>query len=177
MIRSTARLATALLVVASAQARAADRGCDLFVWNVTAERALFSAAGEPLAAGRDAGAAPTLVPGRLAVLNLPAQAEVSFAQPPVRPGAADAARGGLLRLTVPVDGEYRIALSSAHAVDVVDGERLLRSTGFNAASDCRAPRKLLRYQLPGGRLLLIQLSGAADAEVRLGVTREPQARR
>lgn len=83
------------------------------------------------------------------------------------------ARGGLLRITVPVEGGYRIALSSAHWVDVVDGRERLRLQDSETASGCRTPRKLLRYRLPAGRPLVVQLSGAADAEARVTLTREP----
>lgn len=171
MIRA---LAGALLLASGAvQADAAERGCEVFLWNVDAERALFAGTGSRFDAGRDAAGAPAVQPGRLAVLTLSAQSGLTFAQPPGKTRLADGAHGGLLRVTVPSDGAYRIALSSAHWIDVIDGDRMLRSGDFNGASDCTAPRKLVRYRLPGGRPLLIQLSGAVDAEVRLSVTPEP----
>jgi hypothetical protein len=164
----------ALLAVPAVAAELPDaEGCRPFIWNVAAERALFAGTGERLDAGRDADTAPLLTPGRLAVLQLPAQGEVSFARPPGKTRLADGAHGGILRISVPADGEYRIALSSTHWVDVVDGGQTLRSGDFHGASGCKSPRKLVRYRLPGGRPLLIQLSGAVDAELRLTVTPEP----
>lgn len=172
-----ARLGLSLLALAawspaSAQEPAGD-GCQAFRWNVNAERALFAGAGKALQAGRDAASAAQLLPAQLAVVTLPAQDTVDYALPPAKLRLADGAHGGLLRFTVPSDGEYRIALSSAHWIDVVDGATLLPSLDFHGASGCAAPRKLVRYRLPGGRPLLLQFSGAVDSTVRVTVTPEP----
>lgn len=180
MRRRALRFALALLLAATSAAVAAHdaptpstSGCDGFRWNVTAERALFAGPGTPLTAGRSAESAPTLAVGRLAALTLPAQDEVRYAQPPGKTKLADGAHGGLVAFEVAEDGEYRIAISSPHWIDVVDGDRLIASLDFHGANGCAAPRKLVRYRLPAGRPLLIQFSGAVDPALRLSVTPEP----
>lgn len=172
-----ARLGLALLALAAGSATSAREpdgdGCQGFRWNVDAERALFASAGNSLDAGRDAASAAPLPPAQLAVVRLPAQDRVDYALPPAKLKLADGAHGGLLRFTVPSDGEYRIVLSSAHWIDVIDDATLLPSLDFHGASGCAAPRKLVRYRLPGGRPLLLQFSGAVDSTVRVSVTPEP----
>lgn len=172
-ITGGAALLLALLAAPPVQAQGGDRGCTAFRWNVAAERALFATTGTALTAGGDAASAATLPLAQLATVSLPVQDTVDYRLPPAKLKLADGAHGGLLRFTVPKDGEYRIALSSAHWVDVVDDATLLPSLDFHGASGCAAPRKLVRYRLPAGRPLLLQLSGAVDATVSVTVTPEP----
>ena len=170
--RGLALLAFAAVTPVHGDEATAD-GCKAFRWNVSAERALFAGEGRAIDAGRDAATAPSLEPGRLAVLALPEQQAVQYARPPAKLKLADGAHGGLLRITVAKDGDYRLALSSAHWVDIVDGDALLPSLDFHGATGCDAPRKLVRYRLAAGHPLIVQFSGAVDASIRVALTPEP----
>jgi hypothetical protein len=63
-----------------------------------------------------------------------------------------------------------VAITSGHWIDVADGDKLLKSHDFQGARGCERPRKIVEYDLPAGRELTLQLSGASDATVILAVT-------
>lgn len=168
--------ATALL---SLPALAQDSDpCTRFTWDVTHELSVMRQEPEKIAAGtRSTGEVPTLQLDKVYEVQLTNQEAVSFAVTPGKPTLPDNARGGLARFATDKPGRYRISITSGHWIDVTDGKDLIRSRDFQGARGCERPRKIVEYELPAGRELTLQLSGAPDAAVILAVTAVRDARR
>jgi hypothetical protein len=83
---------------------------------------------------------------------------------------------GLVRIHIPSAASYRISASRAFWIDVVSADKLIAATGFTGQHGCDAPHKIVQFDLPAGELVL-QLSGAAGAAVRMTLTRSPAAAR
>jgi hypothetical protein len=149
---------------------AADDPCAGFKWNVTEERAVFSQKAQATAAGRDAASAPAMKTKTLYELSLAPQDGVKFALPPGKKGLPDGAFAGLVHFRVPITGAYRISLDQGFWIDIVSHQALIDSTDFAGAHDCKAPRKIVQYNLPGNEDLVLQLSGAAKDKVLVAVT-------
>lgn len=170
MPRPTVLLLALLLAVPAA--RAADSvppaalppACTGFQWDVRRELALLQAPAQAVAAGTSAASAPTLALDRHYRVQLPAQAQVRLAARPGKPMLEDDARAGLLAFDVPRAGDYRIAITSGHWLDVVDAGRVIASRDFQGQRGCPLVHKIVAFRLPAGRLLL-QLAGGADPEV------------
>jgi hypothetical protein len=148
--------------------------CARFRWDIAQERALFASSGQTLVAGHDAASAATVQPQSLYVLQLQPQAQVSFALPPARARAVAGAQAGIVRLAITQAGRYRISLDEPFWVDVVNGSQMLSSQDFQGVPGCNAPHKIVEFDLPAGNDLLLQVSGAISATLRLSVT-GPQA--
>ena len=153
-------------------AHAADDPCAGFKWNVAHERQLFASSAQNLTAARDGSSLPAMEADRLYDLALTPQDQVQFPVPPGKKMLADGAYAGFARLHVPAAGTYRIALDQAFWVDVVDGVEPVRSADFTGQPGCRAPHKIVQYQLHGGDYTL-QLSGAVSAHVLITLTQVP----
>jgi hypothetical protein len=168
--RWAARLWAALaLSLAAGIVLAQDDPCAKFSWNVEHERALFAAAPQAIAAGHDAASAPRLEPDRLYQLQLAAAGQVMLALPPgKKPG--DASYAGLARLSLQQPGSYRVSVDQSVWIDIVADGKMIDSADFQGRPGCLAPHKMVQYSLPAGRELLLQLSGAPSAGVRLTIT-------
>ena len=167
-VRRVAGLVTCGLL---APALWAAEPCAGFRWDVTQERALFASAAQPLIAGRDSASAPPVQPGKLYELQLEPQEQVSFAVPPARNHTADGAHAGVARLVITAAGAYRISLDQPFWIDVVAGSQLLASKDFQGVPGCHAPHKIVEFDLPATGDLLLQISGASAAVLRLTLTR------
>jgi hypothetical protein len=159
---------TALLGVLAHASHAADP-CGAFKWNVAHERALFAGAPESVAAGRDVASGPQLLPDRLYELTLLRQDGITLSVPPGKKARFDGAFAGFARLHVPAAGLYRISLDQSGWIDVVGERGTISSSDFAGGDACNAPHKLVQFELPAGELLL-QLSGAVNAAVKLALT-------
>lgn len=144
-----------------------------FKWNIAAERALFAGDAKALAAGASATAAPTVEIAQLYRLTLADQQQVAFAAAPGKKMLADGASAGLVRLKPSAAGGYRVSLSRGIWIDVIADGKTIASTDFGGAPGCETPRKVVLYQLPANTELLLQFSGAADADVRVAITAVP----
>ncbi len=171
----TAPPALSLLIAAgiaalAAPVFAADDPCAGYKWDVSKQRALFASAPISLAATGNAAAAPGMAPNRLYRLQLLPASEVSF---PVTPGKMSPPAGtfaGIFKLTVPVQGSYRIAVDLPLWIDVAANGKLVPATDYEGRHDCNAPRKIVEFTLDATQPLLLQLSGAGEAAVRLAIT-------
>lgn len=162
-----------LLVGGASQASIAAEPdpCTRFTWDVSHELAvmkqspqLVNAAAKP---GKDA---PTLQIDKLYDLKLAAQDSVTFAITPGKPTLPDGAHAGVARFRTDKAGRYRVAIASGHWIDIVEGEKLIKSRDFQGARGCERPHKIVEYDLPAGRDLTLQLSGSSDATVILAIT-------
>jgi hypothetical protein len=150
---------------------AADDPCAGFRFDVTQERALFASTAQPLRAGHDVASAPQTQPGKLYELQLQPQERVSFALPPARLKTPEGARAGLVRIAIASAGVYRISLDQPFWIDVVAGSQMLTSKDFQGVAGCNAPHKIVEFDLPAASDLLLQISAASAATLRLSVTR------
>jgi len=172
------KLLAASLVVLSTLASAADPDpCEAFTWDVSRERALMAA--EPLRivpASKSGESPPLLEVGKAYALALVPQAEAQFAVAPGRPTKDVASsHAGLVRFRVETAGLYRIALSSSHWVDVIDGDAVVPSQD-QSRRGCQKPHKVVALQLSAGRDLVLQLSGAAPETVVVAIIASPATR-
>jgi hypothetical protein len=55
-------------------------------------------------------------------------------------------------------------------IDIVADGKMIDSADFQGRAGCQAPHKIIQYSLAAGRELLLQLSGAPSATVRLTIT-------
>ncbi|HEY6452968.1 MAG TPA: hypothetical protein VIX87_10265 [Steroidobacteraceae bacterium] len=137
---------------------------------MSVERALFAGAPAAMPAGTDTASAPVLAPGRLYALQLHPVAQVSFETTPGRHRAPSDEYAGLAALRIAHPGSYRIAVDAPFWVDVVADGGLMDPRAFQGAPGCSAPHKILEFEFPVARQLVLQFSGAADHVVRLSIT-------
>jgi hypothetical protein len=174
----TRRFAAALLLLLLCPptcVAAADDPCAGFSWNVQHERALFDASAQSLSAAGTATAAPAVKTDRLYELKLLPQAQVSFAVPPRRQPRVPQPFAGLLQLSLTQGGLYRIALNEAAWIDVLADQSAIPSQDYQGRPGCQRPHKIVAFVLPAGKSLLVQVSGNADAVLRLSITRAAAA--
>ncbi|HEX4648727.1 MAG TPA: hypothetical protein VH111_07870, partial [Steroidobacteraceae bacterium] len=151
----------------------ADDPCAAFSWDVHHERDLFRGQPVDLASGRAFADAPPLTPDRLYELELRAQPEVRFSAPPSRTWPQEATYAGLARLTVETAGVYRIALDQPAWVDVVGGGAVLRSQDAQGRVGCSTPYKIVEFNLPAGKPLVLEFSASVTPSIRITVSRSP----
>jgi hypothetical protein len=173
------RLCLLLALAVAAQSAIADQDdpCAGFSWNVSRERALFAAAPQSIAAGRELKSTPLLAPDRLYELQLGEQGQVRMLLAPGRKSVGDAgydgrARyAGLARLQLPRAGSYRISIDQPAWVDVLADGKTLDSSGFQGRPGCVAPHKIVQFALPAGPQLVLQFSAATVPGLRVTITR------
>jgi len=154
MLQSTPFKACAALAVAMTMlaftsiAQAADADpCTRFTWDVTRELAVMKQTPEAVTVGVKAGAdVPKLTLDKLYELKLSSQSAVSFVAKPAKPTLPDGAQGGLAQFRVSTPGKYRIAMTSGHWIDVVDGAQIIKSLDFQGMRGCERPRKIVEFQ-------------------------------
>ncbi len=170
---SAAALLLSLPIPGPAQPPVDAAACTGFKWDVTRERALFAAPAAPLAAANDGRAPPAVATNRLYQLRLAPAGEMRFPAPPGK-APADGTFAGVARLLVPGSGRYRIALDAPLWIDVVAGDRRVPANDYEGQPSCDAPRKIVEFDLDGSQRLTLQLSGAAQAIVRIAVVAVPR---
>jgi hypothetical protein len=166
-----ARLYLLLALAVAAQSAIADQDpCAGFSWNVARERALFAAAPQSIAAGRELRSSPLLAPNRLYELQLADQGQVTMLLAPGKKSVSDAAYAGLARLQLPQAGSYRISINQPAWIDVLADGKMIDSSGFQGRPGCVAPHKIVQFALPAGPELVLQFSAAAAASLRVAIT-------
>jgi hypothetical protein len=174
MARTRIKYLIAFVAVAltAHMAQAADpAACSGFKWDVSHEVALMQGKAQALVAARKMSS--SVAQAKVDVLytiRLSSQAGVTFAAPPGKSGNAVDAQAGLVQFRVPSAGRYRISITSGHWIDVVSDGQLVPSTGFQGHGGCERPRKLVEFDLPADKPLLLQFSGASDQDVTFAIT-------
>jgi hypothetical protein len=164
-----ASLFTGPVRLAAAQTQAQADPCEGYKWDVSAERALFAASPKAIAAGKDRASAPAAVANQLFAITLHPVGEVSFAAAPARtPPAGSFA--GLVALSVPAPGKYRISVDVPLWIDVAGGAILAPVLDYEGLHDCSAPRKVVVFDLQGAKDWTLEVSAADRIAVRLVVT-------
>ncbi|MGD0493901.1 MAG: hypothetical protein ABSC32_20430 [Steroidobacteraceae bacterium] len=163
-------LAAPLAAHAQQNSVAADP-CARYQWDVAPERALFAAAASPITAAKNGGAPPRIATNRAYRVQLAPAGQVEF---PAAPGQASPAEGnysGILALTVPASGSYRVAVDQAMWIDVVADMRLVPPTDYEAEHGCEAPRKIVQFSLEARKPLILQLSGTGQPAITITIVR------
>jgi hypothetical protein len=165
-------LALCVFVVSSTSAMGQDAdGCAHFTWDVTHEVAVMKQPAVSVAASSSADSpTPVIEVDKPYDLELFSQAVIRFAVKPAKPTLNDSAQGGIVRFHTSKSGLYRVSITSGHWIDIVDTGQLIRSRDFQGSRGCARPRKIVAYQLPANRDLLLQLSGGTESIVTLAVT-------
>jgi hypothetical protein len=143
--------------------------CSGYKWDVSAERALFASTPKPISAGKDRASAAAAVANQLFTVTLHPLSEVSF---PATPGRAppSGSFAGIVALTVPAPGKYRISADVPLWIDVAGGANLAPVLDYEGLHDCSAPRKVVVFDLQGGTNWAIDVSAADREAVRLAIT-------
>jgi hypothetical protein len=163
-------LSLALLSFGAPRPSRADTDpCSGYKWDVSVERALFAMPAKPAAAGKDRASAGAVVPNQFYAVTLLPLSEVSFPAAPSRtPPSGSFA--GIVTLTVPTVGKYRVAVDVPLWIDVVGGAAIAPVLDYEGLHECSAPRKVVVFDLAGRKDWTLQLSAADRVTVRLTVT-------
>jgi len=160
--------------ILSAAENSAATGCGAFTWNVSHELALMAQPATSINASRDGNLA-TVVPDKHYLVHLAPQASVKFALAPARSRNAEGAYAGLMRFRVEQAGRYRVTLTSRHWIDVVEGDHAIATRDFQGRAGCDRLHKVVEFELPEGRDLILQFSGDSADSVGLAITPAPKA--
>lgn len=163
-------LASLVACFAAALAFAHEGGdCSAFTWDVSRELAAMRTPAIPVAATvKSAPESPALSLGKHYSATLQPQDSVTFVAPPARQRKADKPMAGLLHFKTEKAGRYRVALSSRHWIDLLDGAAMIDSTSHEGRGGCALIHKVVEFELPASRVITLQLSGG-DAAV-VGIT-------
>jgi hypothetical protein len=164
------RLLALCYVVVAGVAHAQGDACAGYKWDITKERALFAGTATPLTVGKTAASAVAFAPSHFYAVQLVPAATVIFAVPPGKTVPAQGTFAGILALTIPTPGKYRVSLDAPVWIDLTGGGTLLPAADYEGVHGCSAPRKVVEFDLEGRKEWLLQVSGADQSMVRLTVT-------
>ncbi len=122
-------------------------------------------AATPLAAAVSAGSAPAIHPGQTVQLALQPAPQVRFAVPAHRPDDAKT-YGGVLAVTVPATGAWRVGLGGGAWIEVVQDGKAVASVAHRHGDGCIV--KMVDFPLQAGPAQ-IELSAASAPGLRLEV--------
>jgi len=154
----------------SALAAGAD-GCKKFAWDVSHEVAVMKQTPAHVTAGTKLGQQVPLVKlDKPYELALSPQSGVTYSAQPMKPTLNDSAQGGLVRFHTGKAGLYRVAITTGHWLDVVDGDTPIKSKDFSGSRECPRPHKIVEFELPANKDLVLQFSGSTDRSVVASIT-------
>jgi hypothetical protein len=88
----------------------------------------------------------------------------------MKPTLNDSAQGGLVRFHTGKAGVYRVSITTGHWIDVVDGDAPIKSKDFSGSRECPRPHKIVEFELPANKDLVLQFSGSTDPSVIASIT-------
>jgi hypothetical protein len=140
-------------------------GCDKFKWPIAHEQAALSA---PAIARLESGALLSF--DAAASLRLAPLAQAKLAMPPERPPKSSPSFAGAVTLDAPgAAATYKVSLSGAGWIDVIQDGRFVKPVAFSGALDCPSLRKSVKFPL-AAEPLTVQLSDVATPEISLIVS-------
>ena len=145
-------------------------GCSHFSWDVSHELKVMKQTAAPVTAATQPGHVPLIQIDELYELKLSPQSSVTYSAKPAKPTLNDSAQGGLVRFHVDKAGLYRVSITSGHWIDVVDGEQFVKSKDFSGSRECARPHKIVEFELPANKDLVLQFSGSTDSSVVTAIT-------
>ncbi len=154
-------VAAALALAAPARA---DNDCGAFGWSIKREQAWFA---DPKLTHRPSGARLKMI-DRGVDLALKPVKQVQFFLPPAKPPKAGSFAGEIAFFGVPRPGLYQVTLSQAAELDVFENGTRIKPAAMVAAPQCAEAALSARYALQTGDLVLVQISGASAASIKIG---------
>lgn len=140
-------------------------GCDKFKWPIERERVLLRSA-MPVAPGgevsRPLASAVKLPLSPLADAKLPME-------PSRKPKSPDSNAGFVRFAALPQAATYRVTLSEAAWIDVVQDDKEVKSTAFTGAMGCDGIRKSVKFNLAASSFV-VEISGTTAHEIAIAVT-------
>jgi hypothetical protein len=91
---------------------------------------------------------------------------------PAKPAESPEQFAGLVPISVPRDGMYRISVSTHLWLEVLDGDAKLQRVRLEPRLHCGAVQKSLGFALKAGVIYWLQLSGNKSQEVHVIITSE-----
>jgi hypothetical protein len=166
-MRPLARLLLVAALFCPAFAHAEEpSGCDKFKWPLAHERSALSAPTARLEPGArlafDAAASVHLAP----------LAEAKLEMAPERSPRVSPSYAGAVKLDAPAAaGTFKVSLSDAGWIDVVQDGRFVRPIAVSGAPDCPGLRRSVKFPL-AAKPLTIQLSDVKTPDISLIVSPE-----
>jgi hypothetical protein len=154
-------LAAAMALAAPARG---DDGCGAFGWSVKREQAWFA---DPKLTRRPSGARLKTI-DRAVDLALKPVKQVHFFLPPPNPPKAGSFAGEIAFFGVPRPGLYQVTLSQAAELDVFENGSRIKPAAVATAPQCAEAALSARYALQTGDLVLVQVSDASAASIKIG---------
>jgi hypothetical protein len=161
------RFLAAVLIAAVATPALAQDGCDKFKWKLDRELALFTS---PAAAKTANGTGVSGLPVTALDLKLEPAASTKMAMPPERAPKQPNTFSGFVRFAgAPQATTVLVTLSAEAWVDMVQGEKYVKSAAFSGVHDCATMRKSVKFELAPGPFA-VQLSGVTADTIKMTVT-------
>jgi hypothetical protein len=163
-MRLGAVIAALVLVFARPALAEEPSGCDKFAWDISRAQILLGAPAEAAGAvDRDRQTSKAI---SVALVPL---AEAKLAMPPERPPRTAGSLAGSVSFAAGAAGSYRVNLSAAAWIDVVQDGAYLKSGKFTGARDCAGIRKSVEFAIGPGPFI-VQVSGVDSPEIRMVLT-------
>ena len=144
-------------------------GCDKFRWPLDKERATLSGTDLPKVTSGSEVKWP-LPFATVVALSPLVDAKLPIA--PERPSKSQDTFGGYIQIAAPAKADtYRITLSLAGWIDVVQDGHRLRSSAATGATGCEGVRKSVKFEL-GASPFTVQLSGVGANTIGLVISGE-----
>jgi hypothetical protein len=158
--RGALALATLLALVAPVRA---DDACGMIGWSVKREQGWFA---EKTLKRRPSGTRLKKI-DRAVDLDLKPVKQVVFFLPPAKPARPGTYAGEVAFFGVPRPGVYQVTLSQQADVDVFENGMRIAPSAMASAPDCADARVSARYALNTGDLVLVQISNASAASIKI----------
>ena len=147
------------------------QGCGASASEYAHELAVMGSAASSI--GASPAASPTVLElERRYAISLEEQGKFKFRLEPGRATRAANARGGVFAFRTGAAGTYRVSLTSRHWIDLIDGGAMVVSRK-HFGPGCTLIHKIVEFELPAERQVILQLSGREDATVGLAITSAP----
>jgi hypothetical protein len=166
MRASRAALLAGLLLGPSLAQADTPRGCDKFKWPIAHEQAALQANDKAMV---QSGAA--IAVDVAAVLHLQPYPDSHLTMAPERAPKSPTSNAGMANAPAPAAGVYKISVSQAAWIDVVQDGAFVKSSGFSGVLDCPGIRKSVKFSL-AAKPFTIEVSGVEAADLSLIVSPE-----
>ncbi len=145
-------------------------GCGNYRTSLKSEMQLMAMTPFEVTAGANAGAAPTIPQSKAVVVSLMPQTQVRLAAPPAQDRGDPDRRAGLLSLGTLSAGDWRVSLDRFAWIDAVASGHVLPNPSFEMQTGCAAIFKTVVFHVTEAEPVILQLSGAGSASLKLLVT-------
>ena len=142
------------------------RGCDKFKWPVGRDQAALQNPQKPRI---ESGGAIAI--DAAATLHLVAYSEAHFLLAPTRAPKSPASLAGMASASAPRAGVYKVSLSEAGWIEIVQDGAFVKSSNFSGALDCPGIRKIVEFPL-AAKPFTIEVSGVEAPDLSLIVAPE-----